>query len=141
MKKYQTNSATETQKIAADLASCCKNGGIIALSGPLGSGKTTFIQGFAKTLGITQNLISPTFILIRSYPIPENNQGQLFHIDLYRLENKSQIETIGLSDILDNPYNITLIEWAERLDKLPENTIKINIAPKGENSREIEVIE
>ena len=141
MKKYQTNSAAETQKMAADTANKYKNGGIIALSGPLGAGKTTFAQGFARSLGITQNLISPTFILIKNYLIPGNEKGQLFHIDLYRLEKKPQIDAIGLSDILNNANNIVIIEWAERLNKLPDNTMQVNIIPTGESSREIEIIE
>jgi tRNA threonylcarbamoyladenosine biosynthesis protein TsaE len=135
--KHQTNSLEETQKIAAEIAQQFKYGGVIALSGPLGAGKTTFTQGFAKSLGINNKLLSPTFVLIRSYPIPGNDRGQLFHIDLYRLEVQAQIEAIGLSEILDNPNNIVLIEWADKLDKLPENTVRINITPTGESSREI----
>lgn len=136
---HQTNSAEETQKIASQIAQQVKDGGVIALSGPLGAGKTTFTQGFALALGIKGKLISPTFVLLRNYPIPGNSEGQLFHIDLYRLENNHQIESIGLPDILSNPKNIVLIEWADKLDKLPENTTQVRIRVTGDHSREIEI--
>ncbi len=139
---YTSNSAEETQKIAADLAQKYQNGGIIAFSGPLGAGKTTFIQGFARGLGINDRLISPTFIVMRQYDIPKNPQGKLFHIDLYRFEDEVDIEGTGLSEIFANPNNIVLIEWAEKLGKsLPQQAMQIKIKLTSGNTREIEVRE
>lgn len=117
MKKLITSSSEETKQFAANLAKKF-NGGILALSGELGAGKTTFVQGFAKGLGIKEKIISPTFIIIRQYPT------NFYHIDLYRVEN---FQELGLKEILENPNNIVLIEWAEKIKDLPKNTKKITI--------------
>src|SRR3989304_1888357 len=121
MPKYISNSDTQTKEIAAKLAKKSKSH-VFALSGELGAGKTTFVQGFAQGLGIKEKIISPTFVLIRQHHIP-NTKKVLFHIDLYRLENITDLKSLGLEEILSNPNNIVLIEWAEKIkDTLPENT-------------------
>ncbi|MBI4037262.1 tRNA (adenosine(37)-N6)-threonylcarbamoyltransferase complex ATPase subunit type 1 TsaE [Candidatus Daviesbacteria bacterium] len=136
----KTSSATQTQEWAAKLAQKYRDGGILALSGPLGAGKTTFIQGFAQGLGLKQHLISPTFIIARQYPLPHQQQGMLFHLDLYRLENVHQMEELGLSEIFANPKNIILIEWAEKLGSLlPKNATLVNFKILSPDQREIEV--
>lgn len=135
-----TQSAAQTQKLGKSMAKKYQNGGILALIGLLGAGKTTFTQGFAQGLGIKQRLTSPTFILMREYPIPRNKSGKLYHIDLYRLENTSQMEQLGLAEIFANPKNIVLIEWAEKLGSLlPQKAVKIVFKPLSENSREIKI--
>lgn len=137
--KVITSSAKETQQFAKKLAQQFKDGAIIALSGPLGAGKTTFTQGFASGLGIKERLISPTFILMRQYQIPSSKR-RLFHIDLYRFEVIDQIEALGLEEIFSNPQSIVLIEWAEKLGKnLPKNTVYIQITILSDNRREIQV--
>lgn len=139
---YKTISPEETQKIAESLAKKYRKGGIFLLSGPLGAGKTTFVQGFAKGLGITHPIISPTFILIREYDIPQNPQGKLFHIDLYRLDNPQQLATLGLEEIFSNCANIVLIEWAEKLERLsPKKAIRIEIKHLKNTQRKILVEE
>lgn len=130
--QYITGSAYETKKLAEKLAR--KLHGIIALTGELGAGKTTFAQGFAKGLGIREKIISPTFVLVRQHPIP-NTQKILYHIDLYRLEN---FKELGLKEIMEDPNNIVLIEWAEKAkDLLSKNTIYINFKALDKNKREI----
>ncbi len=137
MKQYLTNSEKETKDLAKKLAK--KLTGVIALFGELGAGKTTFVQGFAKGLGIKEKIISPTFVLIRQHPIP-NTTKTLYHIDLYRLDSAADLKTIGLNEIISNPQNLVLIEWAEKAEKyLPKNTVKITIEKMGENEREITV--
>ncbi len=137
---YQTNSPGETQKIAKELAQKYKDGGIFALSGPLGAGKTTFIQGFAQGLGITERLLSPTFVIMRQHEIPKNPEGRLYHIDLYRLDEITEIDSLGLTEIFSNPKNIVFIEWAEKLGKLlTQQAIRIDIKITSENNREISV--
>lgn len=139
--KYTTYSAEETQELGKKIAQKYQHGGIFTLFGDLGTGKTTFTQGFAQGLGIRNRIISPTFIVMRQYPIPED-KTYFYHIDLYRLEKINQLEEIGLSEIFQNPKNIVLIEWAEKLDKLfPKNAIKIKFKQTTENNREIEIIE
>ncbi len=87
MAKYQSNSRYDTRKIALKLAKK-EQGRVFALTGELGAGKTIFVQGFAKGLGIKEKMISPTFVLIRQYKIPETKKI-LYHIDLYRTEDTS----------------------------------------------------
>lgn len=135
-----SSSAEQTQEIAKKLAQKYKSGGVFALIGSLGAGKTTFAQGFAQGLNISQRLISPTFIVMRQYDISGNKEGKLYHLDLYRLDQVEQMENLGISEIFQNPKNIILIEWAEKLGKLlPKNTIKIKFKTISENSRQIDI--
>lgn len=124
MPKYISHSENETKQIAAGLAKNTKSN-IFALIGELGTGKTTFVQGFAQGLNIKEKIISPTFVLIRQHQIPKSSKI-LYHIDLYRLENTKDILYLGIKEILENPRNIVFIEWAEKIKNLlPKNTIEI----------------
>lgn len=125
MPKFISKSDQETKSFAAKLAKDAKSH-IFALTGELGAGKTTFVQGFAQGLGIQDKIISPTFVLIRQYQIPKSSKT-LYHIDLYRLNDNTQVGRLGLEEIWSNPNHIVLIEWAEKYASLPKNTIKINI--------------
>lgn len=138
---YKSKSVEDTQIIAQDLAKKYSSGGIFALIGPLGAGKTTFVQGFGQGLNIQERLISPTFTVIKEHEIPGQKAGKFFHIDLYRLDNIEQIEQLGFSEIFTNPQNIVLIEWAEKLGKLlPKTAVQIKFTPLSENVREIEIL-
>ena len=126
--EFITKSARETQKlgrkVAADLVK--KTPTIVALTGNLGSGKTTFVQGFARGLGIGKKIISPTFILMRTYRA--KRRRMLYHLDLYRLESnfEEEIENLGVKDIWKERKNILVIEWAEKIkDLLPKDAIWI----------------
>lgn len=134
MEKYISNSESETGKIAAKLAKEAR-GNIYALTGELGAGKTIFVQGFAKGLGIKEKIISPTFVLMRQHQIP-GTKKVFYHIDLYRLED---ISGLGLDEILSDRNNIVLIEWAEKLKTLPKGTVKIKIQKMGLYSRLISI--
>ena len=135
---HHTKSVKEPQKIAKDIAKNYK-GGVIALIGDLGAGKTTFTQGFAEGLGIKDKIISPTFVLMRQHPVP-NSKKVLYHIDLYRLEGEINIRELGISELIDDTEAIVLIEWAEKIEqKLPDNTLKINFRKAEEDLRIIEV--
>src|SRR5437868_4886836 len=106
-------SEQDTKKFAASVAEQFRNrGGIIALMGDLGAGKTTFTQGFAQALGIPDKVISPTYVLIRQHHLPNSNRT-LYHIDLYRLEEVNPNE-LGLTDLFKQQDDIVLIEWAEK---------------------------
>lgn len=129
-----TNCFEETQKLGEKIGSDLKKGTILALFGELGSGKTTFVQGLAKGLGIKRRIISPTFIIIRKYQI-----SNFYHIDLYRIEEED-IGELGLIEILKDKSSIIAIEWAEKLGKLlPKKRIEIHFEYLGENKREIKV--
>lgn len=151
---FITNSFEETQrlgeKFAKDILKRHPSGVVlIALHGELGSGKTTFVQGLAKGLGITRIIISPTFIIIRSYKIKykklniKNTYKKLemfYHIDLYRIKNEKDIEGLGIDEIINNPENIVAIEWAEKMGRfLPSKTIHIRFACLSENKRRITI--
>lgn len=137
MEEYITKSPEETKRVAEDLASKVKRG-IVALTGELGAGKTTFVQGFAQGLGISDKILSPTFVLIRQHKTPKGNM--LYHIDLYRLENPSQLQSLGLEEIFLDPDNLILIEWAEKAESLlPKEAIKISLEKIDEERRIITV--
>ena len=130
-----THSAEETKQIAAELAQLIEPGKVISLKGNLGSGKTTFSQGFAKALGIKRAVKSPTYTIVKHYPLDE--QGKLFnHIDAYRLE-EGGAESIDLESFIDDD-TITLIEWAEFvIDYMPETYLEIELEAVDNDERKI----
>lgn len=136
--KHITNSTIETQKIGRELAQKIlkkrnKEAFVLALRGDLGGGKTTFLQGFAKGLGIKENVLSPTYVILKRY-------GNFFHFDCYRLKNAKDILELGFEEIISNPKNIVAIEWAERMkDILPKNTLWIDFEFKNKNTRIISI--
>lgn len=146
MMNFKTYSSSETQKIAQKIAakitqrySNLNNKAlIIELIGELGSGKTTFIAGFLKKLNIKKSF-SPTFILIRRKKIKHRFFKNLYHIDAYRVKNYKELINLNIKEIINNPQNIILIEWANKIKKiLPKNTIKIYFYHgKLENERKI----
>lgn len=121
-----TKDAQKTKEVGKKLAdSLIESGNVsftLALSGQLGSGKTTFVQGFADGLGIKQRIISPTFIIMRTYPLRKKSKklNDLYHVDLYRLENDVEKEVInlGIADLWEKNGNIMIIEWAEKIKDL-----------------------
>ena len=112
-------------------------GEVLALTGNLGSGKTTFIQGLAEGLGVSTRVISPTFILLRKYIYGDRN---FYHVDLYRLEEKVENEALnlGLSDIWGRKDNIVAVEWAEKIRGLvPKGAKWITFENLGGDKRKI----
>ena len=135
MKEIITKSSEETQKFAEDFAQKLKPGTVLLLIGELGAGKTTFVQGLAKGLGITERPNSPTFVVINEY---QGNQ-RLVHIDLYRLENPDEISDLGLEEYFASDA-IVVIEWGERLGELtPSGCVKIKIEAIGDAERKLEI--
>jgi len=90
---------------------------IVCCRGELGSGKTTYIQGVARGLGYTGRLLSPTYIIVRRYDIPDK-ESYLYHLDLYRLTTPEDALGVGFSEIIRDPNAFVLIEWPERLGEL-----------------------
>lgn len=136
--EYISKNPEATKKIAAKIAKTRKPGQVICLYGNLGGGKTTFTQGFAKALGISDNIPSPTFVILRQYKF--GNDNVLYHFDLYRLENENDVRNLGLTEIMEDKNGIVLIEWAKKAKKiLPENRIDINFKYIDENTRKIRV--
>lgn len=133
-----TNSTRATQDAGEKLSDSLKGGEVVALSGDLGAGKTHFIQGLAKGLGVESRINSPTFIIMRDYDYLDNKH--FYHVDLYRLEENinHELENLGILGLWQDKSNIFAIEWAEKAAEfLPENTIFVSIEALGEEKRKI----
>jgi tRNA threonylcarbamoyladenosine biosynthesis protein TsaE len=118
--------ANATQMLGIDLGKSLTAGSAILLTGDLGSGKTTFVQGLAEGMGIVDAIVSPTFTIINEY---FTGRLPLYHLDLYRLNstevNDLQLESYWLG--LESELGIVAIEWAERLSYLPDDYIQIEL--------------
>ena len=134
-KVFITNSSKETKRLGRDFAKVLEKGDVLYLYGDLGSGKTTFVRGLAEGLGVKQRIISPTFIITRNY---KSGVMNFYHIDLYRVENEKDIKGLGLEEIINNPENIVVIEWADKLKSFsPEKRIDIEFSYEKVNTRKI----
>lgn len=141
-----TKSTDETKKVGSDLTQTLKQSIIlkqaliIALEGNLGSGKTTFIQGLAKGLGVKENVLSPTFLILKQFSITLKKYKNFYHIDAYRLKNPEELLELGFEDLVKNPENLIVIEWADKVKKiLPKNILKIKFTNLGKNKRKIKI--
>lgn len=133
--KLSSSSAVNTRKFAQNFGGKIKKGKVIAFYGNLGAGKTQFVQGLAKGLGINKRIISPTFVILRSY---EGKKLNLHHVDLYRLSSEKEIIDQGITQLFEDPKNIVAIEWAEKIEKLlPKDAVKVHLNYLGDNNREI----
>jgi|SRR3989344_1319291 len=132
--QYITRTAHETKKLAAKIAEGILKSGphkkhakIVALVGDLGAGKTTFTQGFAKALGIEHRMVSPTFLIFRSYILNSKSYSLFYHMDAYRIDNSKELKPLGFKEAIADPKNIFLIEWADKIKAaLPKDTIWVH---------------
>jgi len=119
--EYSSASPQETKKIGEGIAKEIlkeKKQQIFVLEGELGGGKTTFLQGFAKGLGIKDKILSPTFVMIKKFKLKDSNFDKFYHIDCYRIKKPEEILSLNLKEIISNPQNIVAIEWGEKIKKL-----------------------
>jgi tRNA threonylcarbamoyladenosine biosynthesis protein TsaE len=144
MKRFLTRNEKETEKLGEKIGKKIlkekldKTAKILALEGDLGGGKTTFLKGFAKGLGIKEKILSPTFILFRKFQIPNSKFQNFYHIDCYRTEKEKEILNLDFREIIKDPKNIVAIEWAEKIKKiLPRKVLKIKFKILGKKGREI----
>ena len=120
---YTVHSVEETWAVAAQLAPELSPGCVVALTGDLGAGKTTFMQGLGFALGVKRPVTSPTFTLSVEYPTP---RFKLVHMDLYRLNGPDDLLTIGFPEYLESGA-VVAVEWPERAgDLIPSNAIRIH---------------
>jgi len=132
---FTTSSAAETIDLGRTLALHLRAGDVVAFYGELGAGKTTMIKGVAAGLGVTDMVKSPSFVIATEYA----GRLPVYHIDLYRLEEKSDFESIGLETYIDGD-GVCLIEWAERAEKiLPDKAIRVRMSVEG-SGRRIQII-
>lgn len=126
----------EINRCAESLAKIIRKGDLIALIGDLGTGKTHFTKTFAKSLGIEENITSPTFTYVKEYRMKEIN---LFHFDVYRLLDSEELYSIGYEDYLDED-GIIVIEWANIIeDVLPEEYLRIELKYVSEEKRDMKI--
>lgn len=132
--KITSRSIEDTMELAENIESEKFPGMIICLDGELGSGKTLFVKGFAKSLGIEDNITSPTFNIVKEY---QSGEMPLYHMDVYRLEDGD--ESIGFDDYFKSE-GICIIEWAELIeDSLPEERLDIKFRVIDEDTRIIKL--
>jgi tRNA threonylcarbamoyladenosine biosynthesis protein TsaE len=134
---FTTTCLEETWALGKNIGEVLFEGTILALTGDLGSGKTSFVQGLAKGLDVSEKyyITSPTYTLINEYP----GRYRLFHIDLYRIEDLLDLEELGFYEIL-NSGNVTAIEWADRLlDDFVSDYINIKFEILDDKSRMISI--
>ena len=111
---------------------------VIALSGELGAGKTTLTQQIAKILGIRENLISPTFVIMKRYEIAGDFKN-LIHIDAYRLKGKDELWKLGWQEMIEDKNNLIIIEWPENVEGLiPDDAIKVMLSHADDTTRTID---
>jgi len=118
-----TKSVEDTRELGAALAELARPGDVLVLAGDLGTGKTAFAQGFARGLGVTEQVTSPTFILARSY----EGRLRLHHLDVYRLDHLQEAEDLGLAELVDD-RGVTLIEWGDVIaPALPAQHLEVRL--------------
>lgn len=152
MKSFTSHSIAETEKIAADWLKDISNtyadrgeALVVGLSGHLGAGKTAFVKAVAKALGITGDVTSPTFVIMKIYGIESNGGSdpikitgggftwkRLIHIDAYRLEQPKELEALGFESLVADKNNLIMVEWPEnvRLDDLMADSLKLSFVDK-----------
>jgi tRNA threonylcarbamoyladenosine biosynthesis protein TsaE len=120
---FRTEGVEDTRSAAAVVASLARRGDLILLVGELGVGKTAFVQGFARELGVTSPVTSPTFTLVHRY----EGKHVLHHVDVYRLERLSEVTDLGLPEMLDE--GITVIEWGDAVrPALPADFLEVRLS-------------
>jgi len=110
---------------------------VVALSGDLGAGKTTFTKFFAKHLGIREKVSSPTFVILKKYPLKKRKYKYFYHVDAYRLKNEKELLHLGWEEIINNKEHLIFIEWPENVSKvIPRGAKKIKISHVKDDHRD-----
>lgn len=133
--RARTTAPDQTRALGAALAPALEPGDIVLLSGDLGAGKTRFVQGVASGLGIDAAVVSPTFNIVLSY---EGGRLPLYHFDLYRLEDASELDDIDFYGIVEGD-GASFIEWGDRFDDIVDDGIAVAFAVEADGARELSV--
>lgn len=132
----KSKSPKETIKFGEKIAKKNLKSNILALKGDLGGGKTTFLKGFAKGIGVKEEILSPTFIIFRK--MQASDKRFFFHFDCYRIKEEKELLDLGFEEIVSDKNNIVALEWPEKVRGiLPKNTVFIEFRHINENEREI----
>jgi tRNA threonylcarbamoyladenosine biosynthesis protein TsaE len=136
---FTSRSESDTEEFATRIARHLPLGTVIALHGDLGAGKTVFTRGFARGLGITEPVSSPTYTIIQEYRLPD--KGWLFHLDLYRIDDFRAALAFGVEEYLDDPEAYVLAEWPERIAEImPPGVLRVKIEHISDSERRITCI-
>lgn len=136
MEKFISESYNDTVNFAMNFAKTLPKGTVVAFLGDLGAGKTAFTTGFAKGLGISQDVSSPTFAICNEY---SGNGKVLYHFDMYRVDGWDDLYSTGFFDYLDTDAYIC-VEWSENIfGALPDTSIVVEINKLSDNKREIKI--
>ncbi len=131
-----SKSPEDTQALGRRLGARLGPGDVVACMGPLGAGKTCFLQGLARGLGVTADVTSPTFVLVNQY----HGRLPVYHVDAYRTGSLTELVDIGLEEMLHGP-GVTVVEWADKLlPLLSPRTIMVTLAGLGDEPRQIEIV-
>ena len=144
MKTHRSRTLEETTRLAEAFVRNIKplksQARIVGLHGELGAGKTAFVKGAAKALGVSGTVASPTFVIEKIYPLRNKKFRKLVHIDVYRLSEGNELQKLNWEEISSDPGNLILLEWPERVaDILPRRFKKINFEFVDETTRKIRV--
>ena len=130
-----TRDADETRKTGAALAEVLAPGDVVSLTGDLGAGKTVFVQGAARALGVHEPVISPTFVLVREH----RGDVRVRHVDVYRLERVQEVLDLGFEDLVDEG-GVAFIEWGDAIEALlPDEHVRVELRTGPDDSRTIRV--
>lgn len=109
---------------------------VVALSGPLGAGKTTFVQGIARALGIDEQVTSPTFVIMKIYDLENQSFEKLIHMDAYRLKGAHHLKVLGWDELLQNPKHLICVEWPEKVEgAIPKDAIQVTLSYSDDDTR------
>ncbi len=130
--RVETASPEETAALGEKLGRALVAGDCIALAGALGAGKTAFVQGLARGLGVVERVSSPTFTIVNEH---EAGRVPLYHVDLYRLEEEGELHAIGFDDYFERG-GVVVVEWADRFPRaLPAERLDVRIEVTGPETR------
>jgi tRNA threonylcarbamoyladenosine biosynthesis protein TsaE len=130
----RSHSSEETKSLGNLLAPLLVPGDVLVMSGDLGAGKTTFVQGLAKGLGIVERVTSPTFVLMKEY---QGGRFPLMHLDVYRLARVQDVIDLGIDEYLDPSY-VVVVEWGDKVEPLlPQDHLTIDLLHEGGDVRNI----
>ncbi len=131
-KTFDARDERDTQRLGHALAAALESGGIVALDGPLGAGKTRLVQAIAESLGVDRrDVVSPTFVLVHEY----HGRRDITHVDAYRLRDADDFLQLGAEDYF-SPGSLVLVEWSDMIeDALPADRLEIKIEPSDGSAR------
>lgn len=141
--EYLSKNLEDTSKIAADfvknLKPAAEGATVIGLYGELGSGKTTFMKFLAKSLGVEEEITSPTFVIMKKYELRNTSYDSLIHIDAYRIEKEEEMLVLGWKEMISDPQSLIFIEWPEKIEGLLPPHIVVKFEHVGETERKISI--